>query len=301
MPNFSNILNNIVSDSNISTTSYKSGTSGTSGMTGSSGTSGVSSATGAVGSSGTSGTSGTSGLSRTSGISGTSGTSGSSGTSGTSGVSGTARSSGVSGVSFVGSNGVSGVSGTSAPTSLTSGYYPYYTGETSLANSNVYNAGGPICFGTTTATISNSGAWNVAGPTEVQNNDINAPATYNASFGSGRDLFRGGSGDFRFRYSSSIRDHKKNINELTDISWIDDVRPVTFHYKKRDENNNVIEEMEETKSMGFIAEEIDLIQPDLVIRENGEIESIRHREFLIPLLAKVKELQERINILKSKP
>ena len=301
MPNFANILNNIVSDSNISTTAYKNGTSGASGLTGTLGTSGVSSANGTSGIATANGSSGVSGTARTSGVSGTAGTSGSSGTAGTSGVSGTARSSGVSGVSNTGSPGANGSSGGSATNTLGGTpfayVYPYYTASATFANAPLYYTQGNVSAFTTNGYFSGGGNFYTESPISVLGR-LRCSQTYFDSV-TGRNLvWENSSG--KFKYLSSLFAHKKNINELIDISWIDNLRPVSYNYKVVDEKQNITNQIEDKITMGFIAEELDLLQPALVVRVNDEIQSLKHKELLIPLLAKVKELEERIKVLKSK-
>jgi hypothetical protein len=302
MANLANINNNIITDSGISSSSYVSGTSGTSGNNGISGNTGTAGTSGSSGLSTVSGTSGSSGLSRTSGANGATGSSGTSGSSGVSGVSTTSGSSGTSGVSGQSIAGSSGTSGTSTnnPFGAVSYSFPYYTSSNIVvptnwraSNSNISNI--LVGSGTTNYT---SGALAVGGNVKFANT-FNCLNAYQSPI-SGRNVYITNPGGI-LGYNASTRESKTNISTLENILWLNDLRPVSFNYKKRDENNNIIEgELEEETKYGFIAEEVDLVNPELTYYVNGEIESIRHDQLIIPVLAKIQDLQRRIKLLKEK-
>ena len=67
---------------------------------------------------------------------------------------------------------------------------------------------------------------------------------------------------------SSSRRFKKEIKSMDNASEsILGLKPVTFHYKN-DKTN--------TPQFGLVAEEVSEVNPDLVVRENGEIYSVRY-------------------------
>jgi hypothetical protein len=90
--------------------------------------------------------------------------------------------------------------------------------------------------------------------------------------------------------SSSIR-YKENIETLT--SGLDKVLQMRgVSYIKKDT---------QTKEIGVIAEEINEILPDVVIKNNeGEVESVAYGRLTAILIEAVKELKAEINVLKSK-
>lgn len=87
---------------------------------------------------------------------------------------------------------------------------------------------------------------------------------------------------------SSIR-YKKNIEDL----FVDNVlklRPVSFNYKSNEE-----------RAIGLIAEEVEKIFPDLVIKNNeGLCETVKYHELPILLLSEIQKLSKRIDELEGK-
>jgi hypothetical protein len=90
--------------------------------------------------------------------------------------------------------------------------------------------------------------------------------------------------------SSSIR-YKENIETLTSgLDKVSQMRGVS--YIKKDT---------QTKEIGVIAEEINEILPDVVIKNNeGEVESVAYGRLTAILIEAVKELKAEIDVLKSK-
>jgi hypothetical protein len=69
-------------------------------------------------------------------------------------------------------------------------------------------------------------------------------------------------------------------------SKLQQLRPVTFHLKT---------ELQGAQQYGLIAEEVDKVYPDLVIRnEAGQIEGVRYDELAPILLREVQQQQERL-------
>jgi hypothetical protein len=327
MPNLANILNNIVSDSSISTTSYINGTSGISGTSGTSGNNGISgtSGTSAIGAAGTSGNKGSSGTSGASGASASNGTNGSSGTSGTSGSSGINGANGTSGVNTTGSTGANGTSGTNGITTFASnaissnvsGGFLYFETSNTLRDSpmtwqRVQCPGYPYSCSTyyDFYAITIGGGvlnnefvgWQVNGSLYVESL-INSYPTRDytiTSFGKLMYIDQNG----MIGYLPSIRKSKINIQPLTNISWLDNLKPASYNYKKRDENRNLTEESEDELKYGFIAEDTESINPELVFHNTStqekEVSGFHYDKMIIPLLAKVQELEKRIKLLKEK-
>jgi hypothetical protein len=90
---------------------------------------------------------------------------------------------------------------------------------------------------------------------------------------------------------------KRFKHDIKDIPYASssvlDLRPVTFVYNG---------DLEERKQYGLIAEEVEEILPDLVVRnEDGEIETVQYHILPVLLLNEIKKLNERIAILESRP
>ena len=95
--------------------------------------------------------------------------------------------------------------------------------------------------------------------------------------------------------SSSLR-YKTNIEDLGDISSrIYGLRPVKFNYKKH------LEKGLDRKEYGLIAEEVNQIIPEIVVKNNaGEIDTLQYQHLPVFLLAEIQKLQRRIEALESK-
>lgn len=313
MPNFATISGNILADSGISNTlgtSGVSGNTGTAGVSGSSGssatgTSGTSAISGSSATSGTAGTTVANGSSGTSGLSSSSGTSGSSGTNGTSGSSGSGSSgtSGSNGTSVAGGSSYSGIFGAA-------GYFPTINGSTGMSyTTKMYQFDN---FGTTCVNIAGSFdassvspasgiALGIGGGTAFLDSIYN-PYAYNNSGGS-TDIYISTTGLIG-QLASSLK-YKTNVKTLEDISWFNQLRPVSFNYRKTDENDNFIDEAYDELWYGFVAEEVEKVNPDLVsydILEDGtkRAGTIYYYELLAPMYKKVQELDKRLKTLELK-
>jgi hypothetical protein len=86
--------------------------------------------------------------------------------------------------------------------------------------------------------------------------------------------------------SSSVR-YKTNIEDLEiDSEKIYEIRPVSFYYK-----NNI-----DVKQIGYIAEEINELIPDIVYLNNeGQPESIQYDRLVVPIIMEMKNLKQIIN------
>ncbi|MGI6104061.1 MAG: right-handed parallel beta-helix repeat-containing protein [Patescibacteria group bacterium] len=109
---------------------------------------------------------------------------------------------------------------------------------------------------------------------------ITAVAVYSDAVGvTNRDLYIDDSGKIGY-VSSSLR-YKDNIFDMEDISWLYDLRPVNFNY---------INDETDRKMYGFIAEEVDKINPLFVSYDSeGNPETVSYSAFA-PVL--VKALQD---------
>ncbi len=89
---------------------------------------------------------------------------------------------------------------------------------------------------------------------------------------------------------SSIR-YKKDIEDLKDVDWLYNLRPVSFRYINSESSH---------KQSGLIAEEVLKVNPDYVsFNEKGEPETVSYSKLITPLLKAVQEQKKAIETLRS--
>ena len=122
------------------------------------------------------------------------------------------------------------------------------------------------------------------------NGDVVMPAMYGNNVGG--DTFR----DFKIRsdgllgVDTSSERYKKNIEDMSDIGWIYNLRPVDFEWKKTDK-----------KDWGLIAEEVLKVKPELTTNdENGDVETVLYSKLVPILLKAVQELSAKVEALENK-
>jgi hypothetical protein len=103
---------------------------------------------------------------------------------------------------------------------------------------------------------------------------------------------------------SSIRASKKNIQEF-DSSWIYNLKPVQFNYRKKDEKGNYTEDIYEDLNYGLIAEDTAPIADFLINYNNKkdgtkEMVGIEYMRLITPMLKEIQELKAELNTLKNK-
>jgi hypothetical protein len=122
-----------------------------------------------------------------------------------------------------------------------------------------------------------------------------AVSPYNYST-SGRSLVSNSAGDIG--YTSSTRESKNNIESITDISWVNQLRPVSFNYRIKDSlKNEFTDETYDDKSYGFIADEVEKVNPDFVfydIKEDGtqKLAGVKYESMTAILIKAIQELSK---------
>jgi hypothetical protein len=106
-------------------------------------------------------------------------------------------------------------------------------------------------------------------------------------------------------YTSSTRESKTNIKQLSDVSWLYQLNPVSFNYRKKDNEMNYTEEFHEEKWYGLIADEVESVNEDLIFYNTKEdnVKQLAGVEYskIVPALVKaIQELSAEITILKNK-
>jgi hypothetical protein len=137
----------------------------------------------------------------------------------------------------------------------------------------------------------------------TSNGNINFNATVynNTAVATTRTLYIGS--DYRIGGISSIRKSKKNIENISNVDWIYQLNPVTFNYRKKDEEGEYTEETYDELVYGLIAEDTESIADFLInYNENdGEKEmiGIEYSRLITPMLKAIQELKAEIEILKQ--
>ena len=104
---------------------------------------------------------------------------------------------------------------------------------------------------------------------------------------------------------SSTRESKININTISNIDYIYKLNPVSFNMRKRDETTyEYTDEYNEEIRYGFIADEVEKLNEDLVVynKNDGDkkLSSLDYISFIPVLVKAIQELKAEIEILKAK-
>jgi hypothetical protein len=117
-----------------------------------------------------------------------------------------------------------------------------------------------------------------------------------------RDLFIDNTG--LIGYVSSIRESKTGIESLNDVSWLSSLNPVSYFYRKRDNDGNYTQEPDGIKDYGLIAEEVEQIAPELcfydIIDDEPQLRGVTYSKLITPMLKYIQILQQEVNELKSR-
>ena len=105
--------------------------------------------------------------------------------------------------------------------------------------------------------------------------------------------------------NTSIRLSKKNITSQSDISWLYNLNPVTFNYRKKivdkvTGEHTYLEEVEEETSYGLIAEEVQTVKKDFCFYNDNELAEVDYKSLITPLLKALQEQKKEIDDLKAK-
>lgn len=91
---------------------------------------------------------------------------------------------------------------------------------------------------------------------------------------------------------SSSRRYKDNITDMEPVSWIYQLRAVNFTYKS--------DELK-VKQYGLIAEEVESVNPTLVLRNSkGEVETVSYSQLNTPMIKALQEQKKVIEYLEAK-
>ena len=105
--------------------------------------------------------------------------------------------------------------------------------------------------------------------------------------------------------TTSLRKYKTNISSLEDTSWLFNLNPVTFDWKKKTEEDGVTT-WEDTPDgngtqYGLIAEEVEEVKDDFCYYDNdGKLTGVHYDRLIAPLLKVVQQQKEEIEALKAR-
>jgi hypothetical protein len=119
--------------------------------------------------------------------------------------------------------------------------------------------------------------------------NLTVPAIYGTTVTTPRNVFIDSTG--KMGGISSTRASKTNISQLDTASWIYELNPVTFNYLKKDEEGEYLEEFEEEQQFGLIAEEVELVKPELCIYTDDKVSGIHYDRMIAPLIKAIQELK----------
>ena len=171
---------------------------------------------------------------------------------------------------------------------LKTGTFAWLTGLYNSDNSYRIAASGTDLNTSTALTISSTGA-------------IKFSNLYGVTVTTPRNVFVDASGNIGG--ISSIRASKTNIASMSDANWVLDLNPVTFNYRKKDEEGNFTEDFDSEKMYGLIAEDAAEVNPDICIYNevDGEqkLASIHYDRLIAPIIQVLKNQQEMIKTLQA--
>ena len=100
---------------------------------------------------------------------------------------------------------------------------------------------------------------------------------------------------------SSITAAKTNITDLTDVSWLYNLKPKTFNFRKKTSDvvtgkNTYLDEAETETSYGFLAEDVEKVNKDFCFYNkdeegNDELAGVYYKTMVVPLIKAVQELK----------
>jgi hypothetical protein len=195
-----------------------------------------------------------------------------------------------------------------AYTNTGTGFFIRNNGNVSLGTSSdvgrrLYVLGGGNTSASSCATFDNSTGFTLLQLRNDGNILANSTVFNNAASGTIRTLYLG-NGDYYIGGISSIRASKKNIENVSDINWLYQLNPVTFNYRKQDENKNYTEEVYNELNYGLIAEDTQPIADFLINyndKEDGtkEMIGIEYPRLITPMLKAIQEQQALITDLRT--
>jgi hypothetical protein len=193
-------------------------------------------------------------------------------------------------VTFIGST------DTASPGTAPSGLFVLYTGNATQSSRTTELLAGTFGSGTYgILKLNNSVSIDTSG-------NLISTTVYAATVGAtNRDLFIDNTG--KFGYVSSLRESKTEIQDLFDTSWLYELNPVSFKYRKKDEEDNYTDETDGDIQYGMIAEDVETIRPDLCFYDEvdgkKELRGIQYSKLTPVLLKVIQEIKAELDTVKA--
>ena len=131
------------------------------------------------------------------------------------------------------------------------------------------------------------------------NQRVLMPAVYSAAGSSMRDVQIESDGNLCGL--SSITAAKTNITDLTDVSWIYNLKPKSFNFRKKTVDpvtgvNTYLDEAEDEKAHGFLAEDVESINKDFCFYDKDSegkdvLAGVYYKTMVVPLINAVQDLK----------
>ena len=238
------------------------------------------------------------------------------------------------------SNGVTGTlpvgNGGTGLTTLATGLVPYGNATSALSSTTYFNFDGskltvPVSLKASGAQTGNSpkfiltrtdNSWSINNETNfrvyVGSGDTDSPGTiamqlsssgvYSSAVGAtNRAMYVDNTN--LIGYLSSVRESKTNINDLTNVDWLNGLSAKQFNYRLRDKDGNYLEEFDSSIEDGLIAEEVEEINPKLCFYDDVEnpiteqmerkLRGVHYNKLIIPLLVMVQQLRKELEEYKA--
>jgi hypothetical protein len=102
--------------------------------------------------------------------------------------------------------------------------------------------------------------------------------------------------DGSFGYLVSTRESKENIKPIISIDFINQLNPVQFNYRKKDlDTNTFTDKLYENITFGFIADEVEKVNKDLVFyNSDNTLAGVEYNGMIAILTKAIQELNEKL-------
>ena len=127
----------------------------------------------------------------------------------------------------------------------------------------------------------------------IINTGLAANSPYNF-VATGRSVIVNSSGELG--YLVSTRQSKTNIESIKNVDFINQLNPVQFNYRKKDNILNIFtDELEENLTYGFIADEVEKVNKELVFyNKDNTLAGVEYNSMIAILTKAIQELNEKL-------
>jgi len=117
--------------------------------------------------------------------------------------------------------------------------------------------------------------------------------TYNNAVSGRSMIIESGGG---LGYLVSTRESKSNIKSITNVDFINQLNPVQFNYRKKDnKTNKFTDEVENNITYGFIADEVENVNKELVFyNQDGALAGVEYNNLIAILTKAIQELNYKL-------